>query len=68
MFVIYTHVNGWDGRMDLYTNTKSTKPTPIIINIHDGGWNHGCKHGKFSAEENALLSKRMWLFLKGLGL
>ncbi len=41
--VIYTKINGWDGRMDLYTNPKSETPTPIVINIHGGGWNHGVK-------------------------
>lgn len=44
--VIYTQVNGWDGRMDLYFNTKSATPTPIVINIHGGGWNHGEKESQ----------------------
>ncbi|WP_445738238.1 alpha/beta hydrolase fold domain-containing protein [Mariniflexile sp.] len=44
--VIYTQVNGWNGRMDLYTNPKATTPTPIVINIHGGGWNHGEKESQ----------------------
>ena len=41
--VVYTKVNDWDGRMDLYLPPASSKPTPVIINIHGGGWNHGAK-------------------------
>lgn len=44
--VVYTQVNGWDGRMDLYTNPNSEKPTPVVINIHGGGWNHGVKESQ----------------------
>jgi acetyl esterase/lipase len=29
--------------MDLYLPPSSGKPTPVIINIHGGGWNHGTK-------------------------
>jgi acetyl esterase/lipase len=49
--VVYTHVDNWDGRMDVYTPPKGDKPTPIIINIHGGGWNHGAKEdqGGFGA-------------------
>lgn len=49
--VVYTHVNDWDGRMDIYLPAKGSKPTPLIINIHGGGWNHGTKEeqGGFSA-------------------
>ena len=41
--LVYTRVPGWDGRMDLYLAPKSGKPSPVIINIHGGGWNHGTK-------------------------
>ncbi|MCF6181273.1 alpha/beta hydrolase [Lutibacter sp.] len=44
--VIYTKVDGWNGRMDLYANPKSEKPTPVVINIHGGGWNHGVKESQ----------------------
>lgn len=43
--VVYTKVNGWDGRMDIY-HTSSGTPTPIVINIHGGGWNKGVKESQ----------------------
>lgn len=44
--IVYTKVGDWDGRMDLYLPPKSSKPTPAIINIHGGGWNHGTKESQ----------------------
>lgn len=44
--VVYAKVGPWDGRMDLYLNPVSGKPTPIIINIHGGGWNKGTKESQ----------------------
>lgn len=44
--VIYKEVDGWKGRIDLYTNTTSKQPTPIVLNIHGGGWNHGEKESQ----------------------
>jgi len=44
--VVYTKVKDWDGRLDVYFNPASTTPTPVIINIHGGGWNHGIKEGQ----------------------
>ncbi len=44
--VVYAKVNGWDGRMDLYIATQSATPTPIVINIHGGGWNKGVKESQ----------------------
>ncbi len=44
--VVYTNVNGWEGKLDYYINTASTQPTPLVINIHGGGWNHGVKEGQ----------------------
>jgi acetyl esterase/lipase len=41
--VVYTKVNGWDGRMDLYLPSKDKSPSPVVINIHGGGWNKGRK-------------------------
>ncbi|MEI6265580.1 MAG: alpha/beta hydrolase [Sphingobacteriia bacterium] len=44
--VVYTVVNGWEGKLDYYINPLSKQPTPIVINIHGGGWNHGVKEGQ----------------------
>ncbi|MFC5284073.1 alpha/beta hydrolase fold domain-containing protein [Pedobacter alpinus] len=41
--VVYTTVNNWDGKMDLYLAPKANGPSPIIINIHGGGWARGSK-------------------------
>lgn len=30
-------------RMDFYYPSDATKPTPVVINMHGGGWNHGAK-------------------------
>ncbi len=44
--VVYTTVNAWEGKMDLYLPPKSGKPSPMVINIHGGGWNHGVKESQ----------------------
>jgi acetyl esterase/lipase len=44
--VIYTKVKDWEGKLDLYLPPKSGKPTPVVINIHGGGWNHGVKESQ----------------------
>lgn len=44
--VVYTQVDGWDGRMDLYLPPKSKALSPVVINIHGGGWNHGVKESQ----------------------
>ncbi|TRX58833.1 alpha/beta hydrolase [Fulvivirga sp. M361] len=44
--LIYTQTGHWEGRMDIYTNPVSEKPTPVVINIHGGGWNHGVKESQ----------------------
>jgi len=44
--VVYSKVLNWEGRMDIYHNPESEKPTPIVINIHGGGWNHGRKESQ----------------------
>jgi acetyl esterase/lipase len=48
---VYTSVNGWDGKMDIYLPPNTGKQTAIVINIHGGGWNHGVKESQtgFSA-------------------
>ncbi len=43
--VVYTTVGDWQGKMDIYL-PKSDKPTPVVINIHGGGWNHGTKESQ----------------------
>jgi len=41
--VVYDKVGDWEGKVDLYLPPNTGKPTPIVINIHGGGWNHGNK-------------------------
>lgn len=43
---VYTTVNDWKGREDIYYNPTATKPTPVVFNIHGGGWNHGTKESQ----------------------
>ena len=44
--VVYTKVKDWDGKMDLYLPPKAKGPSPVIINIHGGGWNKGVKESQ----------------------
>lgn len=44
--VVYTKVKDWEGKMDLYLPPKTSKATPVVINIHGGGWNHGEKESQ----------------------
>jgi acetyl esterase/lipase len=44
--VVYTKVNDWEGKADLYLPPFSAKPTPLIINIHGGGWKNGVKESQ----------------------
>ncbi|TDE44885.1 alpha/beta hydrolase [Flavobacterium rhamnosiphilum] len=41
--VVYTQVGDWEGRVDLYLAPNSKERTPVIINIHGGGWKSGVK-------------------------
>ena len=43
--VVYTKVDGWEGKMDIYL-PNSDRPTPVVINIHGGGWNKGVKESQ----------------------
>ena len=43
---VYTKVNDWEGKMDIYYQPSSDKPTPIVINIHGGGWKNGVKESQ----------------------
>lgn len=44
--VVYTVADGWEGKMDLYLPAKDNGPTPVVINIHGGGWNKGSKESQ----------------------
>ena len=48
--VVYTKVQDWEGKADLYLAINESMPTPIVINIHGGGWKSGSKdtQGGFS--------------------
>ncbi len=39
----YNRIGEWIGLLDVYFNKKSPQPTPLVINIHGGGWNKGNK-------------------------
>ncbi len=43
---VYATIKEWDGKMDIYYSSASNKATPVIINIHGGGWNHGVKESQ----------------------
>jgi acetyl esterase/lipase len=43
---VYHEINGWKGREDIYFNPTATEPTPVIFNIHGGGWNKGTKEAQ----------------------
>lgn len=44
--VPYTEANNWVGYMDLYIKPNAETPTPIVINIHGGGWRSGNKESQ----------------------
>jgi acetyl esterase/lipase len=44
--VVYTKVKDWEGRVDLYLPPKEKGPSPVVINIHGGGWNKGVKESQ----------------------
>lgn len=44
--VVYTTVKGWEGKMDLYLPPKEKGNSPVVINIHGGGWNKGVKESQ----------------------
>ena len=45
--VVYTSGKNWQQKLDLYLPAQDgRKPTPAIINIHGGGWNHGSKESQ----------------------
>lgn len=44
--VVYTKAGDWEGKMDLYLPPKEKGPSPVVINIHGGGWNKGSKESQ----------------------
>jgi acetyl esterase/lipase len=44
--VEYTKVGEWSGRIDLYLPPSKNGPSPVVINIHGGGWNKGVKESQ----------------------
>jgi acetyl esterase/lipase len=44
--VVYTQVKDWEGKMDLYLAPAEKGLSPVVINIHGGGWNHGVKESQ----------------------
>lgn len=44
--VVYKQVNSLNTRMDIYYPLHPSKPVPVVINIHGGGWNHGTKESQ----------------------
>lgn len=46
MNVVYTKAKDWEGQMDIYLPAKEKGPSPVIINIHGGGWNKGVRQSQ----------------------
>lgn len=44
--VVYTSGKNWEQKLDLYLPPNNGKATPVVINIHGGGWNHGTKESQ----------------------
>lgn len=44
--VVYNKGKGWDVKHDIYFNPNAAKLTPVVFNIHGGGWNHGTKESQ----------------------
>jgi acetyl esterase/lipase len=44
--VVYTTAKDWEGKMDLYLAPQEKGLSPVVINIHGGGWNHGVKESQ----------------------
>ncbi|RIA10780.1 acetyl esterase/lipase [Flavobacteriaceae bacterium MAR_2010_72] len=41
--IVYSEVGNWKGKLDVFLPDNTSNATPLIINIHGGGWNHGAK-------------------------
>ncbi|CAH8291992.1 acetyl esterase/lipase [Mariniflexile fucanivorans] len=48
--VLYTQEDNWKGYMDIFINPNATNPTPVVINIHGGGWKNGQKESQTGLE------------------
>lgn len=46
--VVYNKIGDWEGKMDIYLPPKTSKLTPLIINIHGGAWRNGYKESQNS--------------------
>src|ERR1700712_3286249 len=44
--VVYASGKDWNEKMDIYLPPNTGKATPVVINIHGGGWNHGTKEAQ----------------------
>lgn len=44
--VVYTTAPNWEGKMDLYLPPTEKGSSPVVINIHGGGWNKGVKESQ----------------------
>ncbi len=45
--VVYKTVDDWKGTLDLYLPKDTSRPVPLIIDVHGGGWWHGVKESHF---------------------
>jgi len=43
---VYSEINGWKGREDIYYNPTAATPTPVLFNIHGGAWKKGVKEAQ----------------------
>nr|WP_294905534.1 alpha/beta hydrolase [uncultured Lacibacter sp.] len=46
MNVLYTTAPNWEGKMDIYLPPNDKGTTPVVINIHGGGWNKGVRESQ----------------------
>ncbi len=44
--VVYCKVYNYECKMDLYLAPKTDRPSPVVINIHGGGWTSGVKESQ----------------------
>ncbi len=43
---IYTTAGAWEGKMDIYLPSDTSRNVPLVINIHGGAWAHGVKESQ----------------------